>query len=289
MNMAEQLNEIELLQIEKDKVIEKSRARLDELVQQIIVKEKVIADLDQTFKEEYDRRLKVMEDKEELFKQRELMIDELTRNYEKAVAQFEEDKKKFYLNQDDIQAKTQKLIEQNNAILADIATNKANIEELILKHTNIYEEATKAESRAKQAQDDSQAQYDALVEKISDIENKKKELDSIKENIDTAIKTSRSAKADLLIKEGDIRDLIAVRKELLDKVAQEMMELEAKRVSTNAEVKKLADTIQQISAEREKNTRDAIANRAKEITLNEKERSLGERERNIKIIEQSKG
>ncbi len=111
----------------------------------------------------------------------------------------------------------------------------------------------KAESLALEAQrmmNDAQASKDSISQQRIDLNERKKEIEALMKECDDAVIfiAQKKGEVDALIKESD-------------------------------------DKIRQITLEREKNTNSAVANRAKEIALNEKERILNERERNIKIIQ----
>jgi len=73
--------------------------------------------------------------------------------------------------------------------------------------------------------------------------------------------------------------------ELIDKTNKALEELRKEEALIRAKIEENDYKLAQIIAGRDKNTRDAVANKAKEILLNEKEKTLNEREKNVKVIE----
>lgn len=247
--------------------------------------EKKIGNLEQILKDafaarqdNFDRMVKDLESDRAAFVDEKNMY-----NYDRK--KLEGDKSAFEKWADNETAEIDALRKSAESLANDSKSENQRIIENIAKEQSLLNEI---ESKKKEAQ----IAFDNLADKSERIENDKNYAAALKRKAEETLSTAESTnrKAEALMDSASEKMLDAQKeKEQADKSIAESRDflktIESKKLEVENLIAESDGKLRQLSAESEKNRNDAMVNRAKEITLNERERNLAERERSVKILQ----
>ena len=277
--------EFEELEIEKGKIINVYRAKTDVLKQEIITLENKIKGLTVQFNTEYASRIKVFEETEAQTRKGYTEMENQKRAMDKDKIDFEVVKNQFYqgveaadksiredrVKNEAILATAESIRQDANKQLQEVKAVAAALEPVKQEIAAREKAITVRENLVPKLEADVRAKTDEAVSKLSLANEKILKADEAK---------SEAAKEmfNIVAKSSSLQELI-------DKTNKALEELRKEEALIRAKIEENDYKLAQIIAGRDKNTRDAVANKAKEILLNEKEKTLNEREKNVKVIE----
>src|SRR3990167_4503491 len=277
--------EFEELEIEKGKIINVYRAKTDVLKQEIITLENKIKGLTVQFNTEYASRIKVFEETEAQTRKGYTEMENQKRAMDKDKIDFEVVKNQFYqgveaadksiredrVKNEAILATAESIRQDANKQLQEVKAVAAALEPVKQEIAAREKAITVRENLVPKLEADVRAKTDEAVSKLSLANEKILKADEAK---------SEAAKEmfNIVAKSSSLQELI-------DKTNKALEELRKEEALIRAKIEENDYKLAQIIAGRDKNTRDAVANKAKEILLNEKEKTVNEREKNVKVIE----
>lgn len=269
----------------KEAIIDEKNKKIDSLKKEFIALEDKIKNVDNIFQKEMQERVIKLEDREADLKKREEQHEDIVRESEKY---FKEQEQKNIEETGNIYAHRQlasnmrdeadnqfRAVQEERELVQKIKFRNevilAKIEEEQIINSRLIKEL-----EAKRM--NTELIIDNLREKRNDVKEKIKESDDKLIVLRRQAMEIKNSETEVELRLKELREIERKNEALLSEIALNKAELEIRNKSFD-------DKIKQIQIESDNNTKNFVALRAKEITLNEKEQSLAERERNIKILE----